>query len=585
MGARRPASARPESPIPAPRVRTVTATNLSALHRETAERLGPRVALRYKRDGLYHDLSWTDYRRRADRAAAGLIARGVRAGDRVGLLAENRVDWLIADVAVLAAGAVDVPLHAPSTPAQVEYQLGHSGARVVVVSNQAQADKILAVRGALPDLQLLVAFDPVETGGVIDSVSWEALIHAGAAHGGFGAGLVGKREEALSRDDLATIIYTSGTTGPPKGVMLSHGNLLSNAQATHANNPLGDDDLLLSWLPYSHIYARTVDHYVTVVSGVTVALADSPEAVVANIAETHPTWLTAVPRFYEKVWAAVEALPPASRDAALRQCFGPNIRQLTSGGAPLPKHLAEGFVAAGLPLFEGYGMTETSPVISFNSPGRHKIGSVGPAIPGVEIRTAADGEVLTRGPHVMPGYWKDEAATRAAVVEGWMHTGDVGRIDDEGFLYITDRKKDLIITSGGKNIAPSELERLLVRDALIDQAVVFGDRRPFASALLVPNFERLRSALSPGDGPFEEDGGFLVDEAAHALIRQRVDRLMEAVSPPERVKAFLLLARPFQVESEELTTTLKVRRGHVLALYRDRIEALYSGRSGGDSPG
>lgn len=553
----------------------MAATNLSAMHRATVDRLGERTALRFKRDGLYHDLSWAGYRRRADSAAAALIDCGVRVGDRVGLLAENSVDWLTADVALLAAGAVDVPIHAPSAANQVAYQLRHSGARAVIVSGQGQADKVLAVRDELPDLEWLISFDPVETGGRIDHRTWDALIQAGRRQGDFGLGLIAKREEAVGRDDLATIIYTSGTTGNPKGVMLTHGNLLSNAEATYRNNPLLADDLLLSWLPYSHIYARTVDHYLSILGGVTVCLAESPETLVINLAETQPTWLTAVPRFYEKVWSLVESLPPDARDATLRKVFGPRIRQLTSGGAPLPAHLAAGFIAAGLPLYEGYGLTESSPVISFNAPGRHKNGSVGPAIPGVEIRISEDGEILTRGPHVMKGYWKDDDATRAAVVDGWLHTGDVGHIDPAGFLTITDRKKDLIITSGGKNIAPGELERLLTRDALIDQAVIYGDRKPFASALIVANFDRLASALGLDPGALKTDAALIVDDRAIALMRQRVDQVMQAVSQPERVKAFLLLARPFQIEAEELTTTMKVRRAHVLAKYRDRLDALY----------
>jgi long-chain acyl-CoA synthetase len=366
------------------------APNLSVMHRATAERLGPRTALRYKQDGIYHDVSWSEYRRRADRAAAGLIERGIAPGDRVGLLGENSVDWLTADIAILTTGAADVPIHAPSTPPQVAYQLRHSGARAVIVSHQGQADKVLAVVDELPDLELLVSFVPIDVRGKIPYVTWEGLIHAGGRQGSFGAGLVGKREGAVTRDDLATLIYTSGTTGNPKGVMLTHGNLLSNAEATYENYPLKSDDVLLSWLPYSHIYARTVDHYLGIHAGVTLCLAESAETLVQNMAEAQPTWMTAVPRFYEKVWANVEPLAPEARDAALRRIFGPRIRHLSSGGAPLPKHLAEGYVAAGLPLYEGYGLTESSPVISFNSPGRQKVGRVGRQIPCFDVKLDYD---------------------------------------------------------------------------------------------------------------------------------------------------------------------------------------------------
>jgi long-chain acyl-CoA synthetase len=550
-------------------------TNLSAMHRATALRLGPRVALREKRDGLYHDTSWTDYRRRADRAAAGLIARGISTGDRIGLLAENSGDWLTADIAVLAAGAIDVPIHAPSAPAQVEYQLSHSGARGVIVSNQAQANKVLACLDRLPELEWLIAFSPVDTSGKIPTMTWDGLIQAGAREGSFGEGLVEKREAARGLEDVATIIYTSGTTGNPKGVMLTHGNLLSNAEATLSISELAEDDILLSWLPYSHIYARTVDHYLCILEGATICLAQSQETLVLNIAETQPTWMTAVPRFYEKVWASVETLPAQARDAALHRIFGARIKRLSSGGAPLPKHLAEGFIAVGLPLFEGYGLTESSPVISFNYEDHHKPGTVGPAIPGVEIKIADDGEILTKGPHVMKGYWKDDAATRAAIVDGWLHTGDVGHLDEDGYLTITDRKKDLMVTSGGKNIAPSELERMLTRDELFDQAVVFGDGRPFVSALIVPNLERLHAAVGRTD--LAIDGDLIVDPDTLAVVKEHVDRIMGDVSQPERVRAFIVLARPFQIESNEMTATMKVRRAFVLAKYREPLEALYSG--------
>jgi long-chain acyl-CoA synthetase len=318
-----------------------------------------------------------------------------------------------------------------------------------------------------------------------------------------------------------------------------------------------------------------VDHYLCILAGSTICLAQSQETLILNLAETQPTWMTAVPRFYEKVWAAVEALPAPARDAALHRIFGPRIKRLSSGGAPLPRHLGEGFIAAGLPLYEGYGLTESSPVISFNYEDHHKPGTVGPAIPGVSIKIAEDGEILTKGPHVMKGYWKDDDATRAAIVDGWLHTGDVGHLDADGYLSITDRKKDLMVTSGGKNVAPGILERMLTADALIDQAVVFGDRRPFVTALIVPNLDRLRAALGGAD--LAIDDGLIDDPAVLALLKEHVDGIMRDVSQPERVRAFVVLGRPFEIEANEMTATMKVRRSFVLAKYREPLEALYSG--------
>lgn len=545
------------------------------MHRATADRLGPRAALRYKRHGLYHDLSWDAYRRQSDRAAAALVALGVQPGDRVGLLAENRYEWLVADIAILSVGAVDVPMHAPLSPRQVEYQLFHSGARGVIVSDQEQADKVLAVAHSLPDLEYMVSFEPVEVPGRIRHSTWDGLIQAGELQGSLTTE-ARRREDGLDRNSLATIIYTSGTTGLPKGVMLSHGNLLSNAEATLAMSDARAFDVLLSWLPYSHIYARTVDHYLTILAGGTLCVAESMTTLLVNLEECQPTNMNSVPRFYEKVWASVEALPLEVRKKALAKVFGPRLQRLSSGGAPLPRHVAEGFFEAGIPLYEGYGLTESSPVISFNRAENSKIGSVGQAIPGVDVKIAADGEILTRGPHVMMGYWKNPEATREAIVGGWLYTGDVGHLDEDGFLTITDRKKDLIITSGGKNIAPAELEQLLVSDPYIDQAVVYGDARPFVSALIVPNFPGLQAKAEELGCSLDVADDLIVSEPLHAFLAERIERLMQAMSQPERVKSFLILARPFRLEAEELTATLKVRRRHIIAEHRDQLNALYA---------
>lgn len=550
--------------------------NLAAMHRASADRLGPLPAIRFKRDRLYHDLSWAAYRRQADAVASALIGLGIGKGDRVGILSENRWEWPVVDIGILTVGAVDVPLHAPLTPPQCAYQLSHSGARGLFVSGQAQLDKIAAVRGELPTLEFIVSFDPARSDEFPGLLTWDGLIQRGRRDWPWSAEEVRRREETLTRDDLATIIYTSGTTGRPKGVMLTHGNLVSNAEATVACGGSSPTDVLLSWLPYSHIYARTCDLYVTTLAGATLCLAESAETLVVNLAEIRPTDFTSVPRFYEKVWSAVEALPPAERGERLWRIFGPNVRRLSSGGAPLPRHVADGFTEAGLPLLEGYGQTESSPVICFNRKGASKLGTVGPVVDGVEVRVAEDGEILTRGPHVMAGYWDDPEATHQTVIDGWLHTGDVGHLDADGFLTITDRKKDLIITSGGKNIAPSELERLLVADPYIDQAVLYGDRRPFVSALLVPNLPLLEEKAKELGCGLDIRDELIRSEPIRRFVAERVAALMEAVSKPERVKAFLLLGRPLRIESDELTATQKVRRRHVVREFEREFEALYA---------
>jgi long-chain acyl-CoA synthetase len=549
--------------------------NLASMHRENCARFGPNCALRYKRFWRYTDICWTDYRRQADGAAAGLDELGVQPGDRVALLAENRHEWLIADHAILSTGAANVPLHAPLTAPQAAYQIGHSDARGVIVSNQCQADKIAAVLDELPQLEFIVSFEPIAPPARLKALTWDGLKHRGWQRGAAGFDEILRREQALSGGDLATIIYTSGTTGHPKGVMLTHDNLLSNAVATLQVADVVPGDVQLSWLPYSHIYARTVDHYLTNWAGSVLALADSVDTLLLNLAEIQPSWMNAVPRFYEKVWAAVEPLAPEERPKRLRHIFGPRLRHLSSGGAPLPKHIGAAFAECGVPIYEGYGLTESSPVISFNSSKFNKLGTVGKAIPGVEVKIAPDGEILTRGPHVMKGYWKNPAATAETIVDGWLCTGDVGVLDAEGYLSITDRKKDLMITSGGKNIAPTELERLLISDPFVDQAVVYGDRRPFVSAILVPNFPQLEGECGAKGWSIETAGDFISTPAIIDFYQERVDRLMQTVSQPERVKRVLILSRPFQLANDELTATLKVRRRHIIGQYQTQLAMLY----------
>ncbi len=550
--------------------------NLGALHRRVAERLGPRTALRYKQYGRYRDYSYEDYRRDADALAAKLIDLGIQSGDHIGLLSENRYEWLITDIGILSAGAADVPMHAPLSAKQVAYQLGHSEARGVFVSNQAQADKVLEVADDLPNLEFLVSFDPIEPQSKLPYWTFAGFLQAGRNLGAEGRDRVLSREGMINADSLATIIYTSGTTGNPKGVMLTHGNLHSNSEAMLASGTSQPGDFSLSWLPYSHIYARTVDHYQAILAEITICIAESVETLVVNLAEIQPHWMASVPRFYEKVWALVGHLEPEVRNKQLHRIFGPRLRQLSSGGAPLPRHIAEGFIDAGISLMDGYGLTESSPVITFNRLDDNKIGTVGKAIPGVEIKTAADGEILTRGPHVMLGYWKNPEATAETIVDGWLHTGDVGEIDEDGFLSITDRKKDLIITSGGKNISPTELETLLVSDVFIDQAVTYGDGRQFVSALLVPNFPHLEAKAAELGASLDANGEFLSDPALTQFLEERVAHIMEAVSKPERVKRILVLARPFQLEENELTATLKVRRRFIIDKFRDQLDELYT---------
>lgn len=561
--------------------------NLAAVQRTQAERFGARSALRFKRHGLYRDLPWDRYRADAVACAAALVAAGIQPGDRVGLLSENRHEWLVADMGILTAAAVNVPPHAPLTAPQIHYQLADAGARWLFVSTAEQLRKVQPILADLPNLLGIVVFDHVASDHLATLspchavTTWRGFLQKGRTGGRRSESsereTLSEREAKLTRKDLATIMYTSGTTGNPKGVMLTHGNLLSNVEAALASEPHFPDEVHLSWLPYSHIYARTMDHYLCMAAGTLLCLAESADTLVDNLKEVEPTHMNSVPRFYEKVATSAASADPAETGRRLRKVFGPRVRWLCSGGAPLPHAVAETYHAAGLLLLQGYGLTESSPVIAFNRTQRFKVDSVGLPLPGVEVRIGPDGEVLSRGPHIMTGYWNNPPATAAALEDGWLHTGDLGRIDDDGFLYITGRKKELLVLSNGKKVVPNYVEGLLLADPLIDQAVVCGEARNFLTALIVPQWENLRAELGRQgllvDGKPEE--ALCGDDQVCHLLQQRIDVLLQEVAPWERVKKVALLPRALSVAGDELTVSLKLRRNVIVHKYASTLEKLY----------
>jgi len=562
----------------------VSYQNLTELHRGQAERLGPRPALRYRRYGIFRDVSWEVYRQDALACGAALIDAGIKPGDRVGLLAENRLEWLIADMGILAAAAVNVPPHAPLTARQIHFQLNDAGVRWLFVSTSDQLAKVGEIRGELRSLEGIVVFEDKAAAPAEKIFSWAAFLHRGRRALARLSGELARREAGLGRDDLATIMYTSGTTGNPKGVMLTHGNLLSNAVAALEVSNSAPDSIVLSWLPFSHIYARSVDHYQSLAGGFVVCLAESAETLIRDLEEIQPTHMSSVPRFYEKVLTAVAGPDPQETQKRLRYIFGRRIVWLSSGGAPLPRPIALVYEAAGLPLLQGYGLTESSPVISFNRKGHNKTGSVGLPLPGVEIAIAPDGEVLARGPNIMKGYWKNSEATAEALKDGWLYTGDLGHIDADGYLTITGRKKELLILSNGKKVVPTFIEGLLLGEPCIDQAAVCGEGRNFLAALIVPHWENLRRAL--------KESGVVLDHepeetlarhpAVNAMLRRRIDAALKDVSSSEQIKKFLVLPRAFTVAADELTVSLKLRRNVVLTKYAAQLEALY--KDGRDAP-
>ncbi|HEV3345233.1 MAG TPA: AMP-dependent synthetase/ligase [Pirellulales bacterium] len=550
--------------------------NIAEAHRRQAERLGPQVAVRYKRGGLWKDLTWSDYRAEVLACAAGLIEAGLQPSDRVGVLGENCVEWMIADLGILAAGGVTVTPHSALSARQIQFQMHDAGARWLFVSTAAQCDKVRQVRHELPALEGVFAFDPAASYAEVES--WDDFLRRGRQAISRYTAELARRETALGPSELATIMYTSGTTGNPKGVMLSHSNILSNVAQCLEAEPILQNDVILCWLPLSHIFARVCDFYEHVVSGTLLCLSTSVETVVADIAEVQPTRISCVPRFYEKLLASVGSPDPAVTSARLRKVFGPRIRFLGAGGAPLPWPIEQALRAAGLPIQPGYGLTESSPVLSFNLTRRSKPGTAGLVLPGVEIRIAPDGEVLARGPNIMCGYWKNPEATAEAITDGWLHTGDLGMLDADGFLTITGRKKELMVLSNGKKVIPTYLEGLLVADDCIDQAVVYGEGRHYVTALLVPHWDNLRRAVAHS-GQRVPDSATEDELVGHPAIREelrrRVSSRLADVAGYEQVKKFHILARPFTVETGELTVSLKMRRGVIFARYQAELESLY----------
>jgi long-chain acyl-CoA synthetase len=542
--------------------------------------------------------------------ALGLRGLGIGRGERVAILSENRYEWVVADLAIVGQGAVTVPIYTTLTPEQCRAILGDSGARAIIVSNAELLAKVRAVRAALPELKTIVVMDAGS-----GETSWAEVAGRGAAARQADAGAFRRLADAVQPDDLASIIYTSGTTGEPKGAMLSHANISTNCEAGLKVLDLGPSDTCLSFLPLSHIFERMAGFYTMLTAGVTTAFARSMDTVAADAAEVRPTIITAVPRFFEKVrtrvmenartmpllrrgifyWGIgegkrrarahlawrpyVSPLAPLADHlvgARVRARMGGRLRVCVSGGAALHPMVLEFFFAVGIPIIEGYGLTETSPVICLTPFGRERAGAVGPPLPGVEVRISEEGEILTRSPHVMMGYWNNPAATAAAIRDGWFHTGDMGHLDADGYLHITDRLKDILVTAGGKNVAPQPIEARLKASKWITEAVLIGDQRPYVTVLLVPNLERLEGLARRNGWPFASHRELLERPEVLGIVQRRLDRLNESLAPFERVRRFALLDREMTQEGGELTPSLKVRRKVVLERYAGLIESLYA---------
>jgi len=574
--------------------------------------------MKYKSGGQWKPVSVPEFRDKVRWFATGLHELGVKPGDRVGILSENRPEWAIADFAILAASAVTVPIYPTLLGWQIEYILNDAGTVAVVCSTKEQLDKVLEIRDHVPSLHNIIVCDPPQP-PVPGVLTFDDVVARGREfEEKNGTAWFDQSRASRKPDDLATLVYTSGTTGNPKGAMLTHGNITSNVHAVRANVPFEAGDVALSILPLSHILERMVD-YLYLYKGGTIAYAENVNKVADNLQEVKPEFFAAVPRLFEKMrmrvmdnvasapparqkifhWAlkiAEERLPyrverkPMPLGLKIKSAIadklvfskilarlGGNVKYVVSGGAPLSAELAAFFIGAGVEILEGYGLTETSPVIAVNRPDKRRLGTVGPLIDGVEVKIAPDGEILSRGPHIMRGYWNNPEATAQAIdQDGWFHTGDIGEIDSDGFLKITDRKKDIIINAYGKNIAPQPLEALLKSSPYIGTPVLIGDRRKFLTALIVPNFEKLeRDAAAAGIQAKSYDE-LVKHDGVKLMIQGEIDRFNQNLDRQEKIRRFALLPRDFTIEEDEITPSLKVKRKVIDKKYKNVIDQLYA---------
>ena len=590
--------------------------NLPLLFFQQARKYGDKPFLWRKVDGTYQPISWTEAARQANLLSRALRARGLQTGDRVCLISENRPEWLIADVAIMAAGGITVPAYTTNTVDDHRYILDNSGAKAVIVSTAKLAQRLVPAASRAPSVEFLVAMEPLgePPRPPIRWAVWDQMLTEGEAQPDDVEQLAATRK----RSDTSCVIYTSGTGGAPRGVMLSHGAILCNCQgAIEVLKPLGlEDNIFLSFLPLSHAYEHSGGQFFPITIGAQIYYAEGADTLVQNLAEVRPTIVTAVPRLYEvmhgRIAKGLEKMPAFRRrlfekalalgrkqyehpgtlsfmerienkvlDALVRKKvaarFGGRLKAFVSGGAPLNYEVGLFFTALGVRLLQGYGQTEAAPVIAVNPVDRIKLHTVGPAMRGVEVRLAEDGEILVRGELVMQGYWGDPEATARTVKDGWLYTADIGRMDEDGYIEITDRKRDLIVVSGGDNVSPQKVEGFLTLEPEIGQAMVIGDKRPFIVALLIPDKE-WALAWAKEKGKPEDLGQLVGDKEFRAAISSGVDRVNRRLSVIERVRQFILSAEAFSLENEMMTPTLKIRRHVIRKTYGAKLDALYEGR-------
>jgi long-chain acyl-CoA synthetase len=589
---------------------TTGSRTIADLARRAAEKHGDRVAVRFKRDGAWHDKTFAEVYAIVSEIGRGLVDLGLEPGERVGLLANTRPEWTYADFAISAAGGVVVPIYPTNSPEECEWVVGNSEAVAVVCEDAEQVAKIAAVRERLPQLRHVIVVDAA--GEMGDAIALDEIRERGRA---LAPAALDERIDAVGPEDAFTFIYTSGTTGPPKGCVLTHGNYRSVLDMIAERGLLtGDDDLVYLFLPLAHAFALLIQ-LGAFDSGAPIAYwGGDTKQIIPELSEVQPTYLPSVPRIFEKLYTIVTAHgdPELIRAATqvglkvrelqaagqpvpaelqahfdqaeerlfknVRAAFGGRLREAVTGAAPIAKDILEFFYACGVPVMEAYGMTETSTAATSSrpEPGGHRFGSVGKPLPGVEVKTAEDGEILIKGANIFQGYYKNDDASFGTIADGWLHTGDLGRVDEDGFVFITGRKKDIIITAGGKNLTPANLENDMKQTRWVSQAVMHGDRRPYPVMLVTLDEEEIV--------PWAQQQGLPTDIATlsqepkvHELIQAELDRANSHYAQVEQVKRFAILDHDLSQETGELTPTLKVKRNVVNDKYAGIFDGLYEG--------
>jgi len=592
-----------------------TEKNIPEMFINRVRRFRTRSAYLVKTDGSYRPISWDELLATVCSVAFGLAQLGIRKDDKVGIISESRIEWVYTDLAILSLGAITVPVFPTYSRRDVEYIIVHSEARAIVVSDVRQGMKVNRLKEKHGDLLTIISFDALPE--TIPSITLSGVMQRGAKDAEQSRNSFFSKIRRINEDDVATIIYTSGTTGPPKGVMLTHRNFLSNCAAAGRAINVQEGDIALSILPFSHVFERLAGYYLHMYLGVVVAFAENLTTLLANLKEVRPHVANFVPRIFEKFYRRLLGKVSSSSRRKqkifywaldvgkqyyviklkkqkpsiilwsayilakilvynkVRKQFGGRLKFLISGGAKLSRDIARFFYAANVLILEGYGLTETAPVISVNRTDNFRFGMVGIPLDNLMVKIAQDGEILVKGPSIMKGYFKDEEATHRVIRDGWLHTGDIGSLDDQGFLKITDRKKDIIVTSAGKNVAPQNIENLLNADQFINQVFVCGDGEKYLSALIVPDFEQLEYFARTHGVAYASRDALIEKKEIFCLMRERIEEHNKEMADYERIKSFSLLKEEFTVEKGELTPTMKIKRNVVAFRYKNMINAMY----------